>query len=92
MAVQFDASKSYIVPADSHESSGDGREIDLLYFIYHDADVESFRGDPLRIIDAIDEFGRTREYLMNIGRDKGQIITELIEDTAPNIMVRSLPG
>jgi hypothetical protein len=87
MAVQFDARKSYIIPSDEHASSGDGREIDLLYYIYNESDVESLRGDPLQVIDAIDEFGRSKEYLMNIGYDKGKTITRLIEETRPNIMV-----
>lgn len=45
------------------------------------------RGSPTRLLEAIDEFGRTKKYLMNVGDDKGKIVVELIEQVKPQVMV-----
>lgn len=42
---------------------------------------------PAGILKAIDEFARTQKYLMNIGEDKGKIVTEIIRDRKPEIML-----
>jgi catechol O-methyltransferase len=39
------------------------------------------------VLKAIDEFGRTKKYLMNIGEDKGRIVTDLIHEVKPEIML-----
>ncbi|KAF2429887.1 S-adenosyl-L-methionine-dependent methyltransferase [Tothia fuscella] len=85
--MQFDPQDTYIKPTEHYQTYDDGRELDLLYFIHNDPDIENMRGNPLRILDAIDDFARTREYLMNIGRDKGRIIGDLIREIRPRVMV-----
>ncbi|KAI1384965.1 S-adenosyl-L-methionine-dependent methyltransferase [Hypoxylon trugodes] len=65
----------------------DGREIELLHFIYDHASLEEMRGKPQRVLDAIDEFGKTRKYLMNIGEYKAKAITKLIKDENPRVIV-----
>ncbi|KAI1083047.1 S-adenosyl-L-methionine-dependent methyltransferase [Whalleya microplaca] len=65
----------------------DGREIDLLHFIYNHADLEQMRGKPHRVLDAIDEYGRTKKYLMNIGKYKARTVIDLIIKEKPQTMV-----
>jgi catechol O-methyltransferase len=45
------------------------------------------RGSPASVLLAIDEFGRTHKYLMNVGQLKGKIVTDLIRETKPQIMI-----
>ena len=47
----------------------------------------SIRGSPAKILQAIDEFGRTRKYLMNVGEEKGKIVTNLIREVKPRTMI-----
>ena len=65
----------------------DGREIDLLHFIYGYPSIQSLRGSPTKVLKAIDEFGQTRKYLMNVGADKGRIVSDLIAEVKPKVMV-----
>ncbi|GAM88785.1 hypothetical protein ANO11243_068190 [Dothideomycetidae sp. 11243] len=65
----------------------DGREIELLHFIYGKSDVEQIRDSPSRVLQAIDEFGRSKKYLMNVGELKGKIVADLIADVKPETMV-----
>ena len=39
------------------------------------------------MLEAIDEYGRTKKYLMNVGDDKGKIVTDLIAEVKPEVMV-----
>jgi catechol O-methyltransferase len=82
----FDSSKAYA--AQETTFFDDGREIELLHYIYSRPDVESsLRNSPTNILAAIDEFARTKKYLMNVGELKGKIVTDLIEEVKPKIMV-----
>lgn len=65
----------------------DGREIELLHYVYGRPDINLLRGSPVNVLRAIDEFGRTRKYLMNVGEAKGAIVTELIAEVRPRTMV-----
>jgi catechol O-methyltransferase len=65
----------------------DGREEELVEFVINHPDAASMRGSPSRVLRAIDEFGRTKKYLMNVGEDKGKIVTDLIRETKPRIMI-----
>ncbi|KAI1382012.1 S-adenosyl-L-methionine-dependent methyltransferase [Hypoxylon crocopeplum] len=65
----------------------DGREIELLHFIYSHSLLDEMRGNPQRVLDAIDEYGRSRKYLMNIGQYKSKTITDLIKKEQPKMMV-----
>ncbi|OLN87814.1 putative catechol O-methyltransferase 2 [Colletotrichum chlorophyti] len=82
---RFDKSKAY---AEQEEVFfDDGREIELLHFVYGQPDIDEIRGSPERVLKAIDDFGRTKKYLMNVGEDKGKIVTDLITEVKPKIMV-----
>ena len=67
----------------------DGREIELLHYVYGKSDVEEIRGSPERVLQAIDDFAHTK-YLMNVGEKKGKIVTDLIAEVKPEIMVSSV--
>ncbi|KAL4899613.1 hypothetical protein BDW74DRAFT_188992 [Aspergillus multicolor] len=82
----FDTSTAY-APQEETSFFDDGREIDLLHFIYSHPDLESIRGSPQRVLDAIDEYARTKKYLMNVGEAKGRIVSDLIQEVKPEVMV-----
>ncbi|KAI0972870.1 catechol O-methyltransferase [Xylaria arbuscula] len=65
----------------------DGRELELLQFILNHPNVVQFKGSPQKVLDAIDEFGRTRKYLMNIGEYKSKTVVDLIKARKPQVMV-----
>ncbi|KAI8936046.1 hypothetical protein NX059_007547 [Plenodomus lindquistii] len=83
----FDQTKAYAAQEEEGTFFDDGREIDLLHFVYGHADIENIRGSPEKVLAAIDEFGRTKKYLMNVGEDKGRIVTDLIAEVRPKTMV-----
>ncbi|KAK8216821.1 hypothetical protein M8818_001784 [Zalaria obscura] len=81
----FDQKKAY---AEQEEVFfDDGREIELLHYIYNKPDIDEIRGSPERVLAAIDEYGRTKKYLMNVGEDKGKIVCDLIAEVKPETMV-----
>ena len=83
---EFDQSKAY---AEQEEVFfDDGRELELLHYIYGKPEIEEIRGNPQKVLAAIDEFARTKKYLMNVGEDKGKIVTNLISEVKPETMVR----
>lgn len=86
---QFDTSKAYAAQEDVFFD--DGREIELLHFVYNHPDLEKLRNSPERVLSVIDEFARTKKYLMNVGEDKGRIVTELIGEVKPKTMVSLQP-
>lgn len=65
----------------------DGREIELLHFVYGHPDIAQIRGSPWQVLAAIDEYGRTKRYLMNVGDDKGRLVCDLIRERRPRTMV-----
>jgi catechol O-methyltransferase len=83
---QFDDSKAYASQEDVFFD--DGRETELLRFIYDKPNIDEIRGSPEKVLAAIDEFGRTQKYLMNVGEDKGKIVSNLIAEVKPETMVR----
>jgi catechol O-methyltransferase len=84
----FDQAKAYAEQEDVFFD--DGREIELLHFIFGKPEIESIRGNPLKVLQAIDEYGRTKKYLMNVGEDKGKIVMDLIAEIKPQTMVGHL--
>ncbi|CAM1506100.1 Fc.00g057410.m01.CDS01 [Cosmosporella sp. VM-42] len=82
---QFDEKKAYTVQEEIFFD--DGREIELLHFVYGKPNINELRGSPKRILEAIDEYARTKKYLMNVGEDKGKIVTDLIAELKPETMV-----
>lgn len=81
----FNQKKAYVKQEETFFD--DGREIELLHFIYSHPDIDQIRGSPARVLQAIDDFARTKKYLMNVGDDKGQIVADLIAETKPQVMV-----
>ena len=84
----FDNTKAYQPQEEEGEPFfDDGREIDLLHFVYSHPDISEIRGSPEKVLQAVDEYGRTKKYLMNVGEDKGKIVSNLIKETRPQVMV-----
>lgn len=81
----FDEKKAYAAQEEVYFD--DGREIELLHFVYGRPNVEELRGSPEKVLAAIDEYGRTKKYLMNVGEDKGKIVANLIAQEKPKTMV-----
>lgn len=65
----------------------DGREIELLHFVYSQPNLDEIRGHPRKVLDVIDEFAKSKRYLMNVGHAKGKIVTDLIEEIKPETMI-----
>lgn len=84
----FDQAKAYAPQEDTFFD--DGREIELLHFVYSHPDLKRIRGSPQKVLAAIDEYARTKKYLMNVGEDKGRIVTDLIAEVKPETMVDSI--
>jgi hypothetical protein len=84
---EFDQKKAYAQQEEVFFD--DGRELELLHFVYGKSDLEEIRGNPQKVLAAIDEFARTKKYLMNVGEDKGKIVTNLISEVKPETMVLS---
>lgn len=82
---QFDQTKAYV--EQQEKFFDDGREIELLQYVYNRPDIDAIRGSPRKVLTTIDEFGRTQKYLMNVGEDKGKIVTDLIQQVKPKTMV-----
>ncbi|KAK4978306.1 hypothetical protein LTR28_006362 [Elasticomyces elasticus] len=82
---QFDEKKAY--SQQEEVFFDDGREIELLHYIYARQDIEEIRNSPSRVLQAIDEYARTKKYLMNVGEDKGRIVADLIAEVRPQTMV-----
>lgn len=82
----FDEAKAYA--AQEEVFFDDGREIELLHYVYGRSDIEELRNNPAKVLQAIDEYGRKQKYLMNVGEDKGKIVTDLIAEVKPETMVR----
>jgi len=88
MAVQtFDEKKAYVPQEEKTAFFDDGREIELLHYIYSHPNLDDIRDSPERVLEAIDEYGRTKKYLMNVGEDKGRIVCDLIKEVKPKTMV-----
>lgn len=55
--------------------------------MFEQPDLEERRGHPEKILELIDRFGCTRHFLVNVGQFKGKIVTDLIAEVKPQIMV-----
>jgi catechol O-methyltransferase len=58
-----------------------------LHFIYNHPNISEIRGNPQKLLDAIDEYGKTKKYLMNVGEYKSRTVAELIKEVKPRVMV-----
>ena len=86
----FDERKAYAKQEDVYFN--DGREIEVLHFVYSKANIDEIRGSPEKVLAAIDEYARKHKYLMNVGEDKGKTVCDIIAETKPETMVQSLSG
>ena len=55
--------------------------------MYNHPHIDEMRGNPEKVLAAIDEFGETKKYLMNVGKFKAKIIIDLIAKVKPKVMV-----
>jgi catechol O-methyltransferase len=67
--------------------SHDGREEALLSFILAHPDIKNIKGNPSRMLQAIDEFSATHDFLISIGAHKAKILSDLIAKEKPAIVV-----
>ena len=58
-----------------------------MHFVYSHPSLDRIRGFPTEVLKTIDEYGRTKKYLMNVGDDKGKIVADLIAEHKPQVMV-----
>ncbi|KAL5593586.1 hypothetical protein FOBRF1_012688 [Fusarium oxysporum] len=65
----------------------DGREAVLLRWLYDHPNFPNMRNNPQVICEAMDEFAAQRDFLINIGPDKGEKIATLITETKPSVFV-----
>lgn len=65
----------------------DGRETDLLHYVFSRPDLEEMRGSPSKVLQAIDDYSEQYNYLMNIGSTKGEYICSLIAENKPSTMI-----
>lgn len=56
-------------------------------FILSHPDYALMKGCPDRILAAIDEYGREKAFLMNVGTEKGQIVSKAISRAKPKVIV-----
>ncbi|KAJ5155720.1 hypothetical protein N7492_008523 [Penicillium capsulatum] len=45
------------------------------------------KGSPEAVLAAIDEFGSTKNFLMNVGREKGAVVTDIIAKEKPKTLL-----
>lgn len=64
----------------------DGREQQLLHFIYEQPNRDEIQGNPRKVLDLIDEFAQ-KHFFMNVGAEKGQVVTDLIAELKPQTMI-----
>ncbi|CRG82757.1 catechol O-methyltransferase [Talaromyces islandicus] len=62
----------------------DGRENQLLHFITTHPQLSAIRNSPQAVLAAIDEFARTKDFLMNVGPHKGALIADIIATERPS--------
>lgn len=55
--------------------------------MYNHPNLSEIRGNPQKVLEAIDEYGKTKKYLMNVGEFKSKIVTDLIKEVKPKVMV-----
>jgi len=63
-----------------------GKEQDLLEYVLSRPDLEDLRGNPQKVLDAIDKFAE-KVPLMTVGKYKGELILKEIEKLEPTLMI-----
>ncbi|KAF2792487.1 S-adenosyl-L-methionine-dependent methyltransferase [Melanomma pulvis-pyrius CBS 109.77] len=65
----------------------DGREESLLVYIKGHPDFASMHHNPSKLLQAIDGFAYQQEFLINIGSNKGRIVSDLVAERKPKVLV-----
>jgi len=79
----FDGAKAYKPWEVNGQYFGDGREIALLQYMYSHPSLSELRGNPRKVLAAIDKFAQTFTGLINIGDTKGKVVTDFIGQKKP---------
>lgn len=58
----------------------------LLHFIYNQPNLDEVQGHPQKVLDLIHEFEK-QTFFMNVGVEKGKIVTDLIAEIQPHTMI-----
>lgn len=66
---------------------GDGRETRVLEFLTSHPSFPELRGNPPKILAAMDTFAATQDFLISVGPDKERILTEIIHKEKPRVLV-----
>jgi len=82
-STSFDKSKAYKEWEVDGKFYGDGREVALLDYIYNHSGLDKLRGNPEKILRAIDTFAQSITGLINIGETKGTIVSSVIAKHKP---------
>ncbi|RDL37139.1 S-adenosyl-L-methionine-dependent methyltransferase [Venustampulla echinocandica] len=83
----FDPSKAYKEWEVNGKYFGDGREVALLEYMYNHPSLPELRGNPTKILAAIDTFAQTVTGLINIGESKGHLVTSVIAQHKPTTIL-----
>ena len=82
-AATFDRAKAYKSWEVDGKFFGDGRELALLDYMYSHPELEQLRGNPEKVLRAIDAFAQSVTGLVNIGQTKGAIVCDVIARHKP---------
>lgn len=68
------------------QDQGD-RHLQLLNYIYTLPNLSELKGNPQKVLAAIDDFAENKRHLMNVGAPKGKFVTDLIEEIKPETII-----
>jgi catechol O-methyltransferase len=68
--------------------TNDGREERLLEFIKTHPEKDSMKGNPSKILNAIDHYSNQKEMLITVGPEKGRVVADIIAEEKPKIFVQ----
>ncbi|KAK0636758.1 S-adenosyl-L-methionine-dependent methyltransferase [Bombardia bombarda] len=83
----FDRARAYKEWEVDGKYFGDGREVALLEYIYGHPNLEQLRGNPAKLLQAIDTFAQSVTGLINIGETKGAIVCDVIAQHKPAVVL-----
>ncbi|KAF2261177.1 S-adenosyl-L-methionine-dependent methyltransferase [Lojkania enalia] len=72
---------------DGYKEWKGGRERALLEHVKQSPDFTQMEGNPAKLLEAMDEFAVQQDFLINIGSDKGRILTDLLAEERPKVVV-----
>ncbi|KAF2758429.1 S-adenosyl-L-methionine-dependent methyltransferase [Pseudovirgaria hyperparasitica] len=69
--------------------SNDGREEALLAYLESRAQTEPLQNNPALILQAMDDFAASSEFLINIGSDKTRVLDNILAQHKPKILIEA---